>query len=331
MPLESLEVDVCESLDAMEALEPQWQKLYDESREASVFQSPEWLLAFFRHTPNESPRLVSCRRGDRLVGLVPFSAHSNGEWSLAGTGPSDVLDLLARDEDREAVASAALAHIDRRKDWRALELHELREGSWLLKAARAGIAGEVVADGLLSVAPFLSIPSEAQSLSAIVPPRWAKRVRRDRRACERARLKTVLGSRPLDDVRAWARLHEARWRARGEPSALAGRTRFVEEAIPKLIERGRAELMALIDARGEVRASALFFREKTRAAYYLGGFDPTIARQSPLVVLLGAAVERFARSGAHELDFLRGGEPYKYRWGATDRLHHRVRVHPRHA
>jgi CelD/BcsL family acetyltransferase involved in cellulose biosynthesis len=47
------------------------------------------------------------------------------------------------------------------------------------------------------------------------------------------------------------------------------------------------------------------------------------------VVLVGAALEHVARDGAREVDFLRGAEDYKYRWGAIDRVQHRIRVERR--
>jgi len=327
---ETLRVEVLESIEAGAALEGEWRALYRASERATVFQSPEWVLGYLRHLAEGPPRIVAVRRGRALAGVVPLAIGPGGRdvWTLAGTGPSDALDLLARDADAPAVARAALGCVGARGDWSALELHELREGSALATAARSGAAGRVVADGPCSVSPTLAIPEGARALEAIVPPSWARRARRDARACERAKLSVEIASAcdAREHVRAWIRLHAARWRARGEAGALAGREAFVEEVLPALVRHRDAELLALRDERGVLRASCAVFRERARAAYYLGGFDPEIARLSPLVVLIGVALERAAREGARELDFLRGAEPYKYRWGAVDRAQHRIRV-----
>jgi CelD/BcsL family acetyltransferase involved in cellulose biosynthesis len=64
-----------------------------------------------------------------------------------------------------------------------------------------------------------------------------------------------------------------------------------------------------------------------RVYFYLGGFDPRFAALSPGALLLAHAIEEAAREGAAGFDFLRGGETYKYRWGARDTqvLHRRLR------
>jgi CelD/BcsL family acetyltransferase involved in cellulose biosynthesis len=36
-------------------------------------------------------------------------------------------------------------------------------------------------------------------------------------------------------------------------------------------------------------------------------------------LIVAHAIEQAIREGAGEMDFLRGREPYKYRWGAVDR------------
>jgi CelD/BcsL family acetyltransferase involved in cellulose biosynthesis len=51
----------------------------------------------------------------------------------------------------------------------------------------------------------------------------------------------------------------------------------------------------------------------------LSGFDPEFAELSPGTQTVARAIEEAVREGAHEFHFLRGGETYKYAWGAVDR------------
>jgi CelD/BcsL family acetyltransferase involved in cellulose biosynthesis len=78
----------------------------------------------------------------------------------------------------------------------------------------------------------------------------------------------------------------------------------------------------------EGRTAAVFhgFAARDRTSYYLSGFDPAFERFSPGTLVVGHAIEEAAREGAAEFDFLRGGEPYKYRWGARDRPCYAVRL-----
>ena len=53
---------------------------------------------------------------------------------------------------------------------------------------------------------------------------------------------------------------------------------------------------------------------------YLSGFDPDRAELSPGTQIVGHAIEEAVREGVREFHFLRGGEAYKYAWGAVDRI-----------
>ena len=65
-----------------------------------------------------------------------------------------------------------------------------------------------------------------------------------------------------------------------------------------------------------------------RCYYYLGGFDPRLRTLSPGTLLIGHAIEQAIIEGAAAFDFLRGGEPYKYRWGAVNEPSYTLRVGP---
>jgi CelD/BcsL family acetyltransferase involved in cellulose biosynthesis len=60
---------------------------------------------------------------------------------------------------------------------------------------------------------------------------------------------------------------------------------------------------------------------------YIGGFDPEFALLSPGTLLIGHALDAATAEGATATDFLRGAEPYKYRWGAVDQPMWVLRVH----
>jgi CelD/BcsL family acetyltransferase involved in cellulose biosynthesis len=70
---------------------------------------------------------------------------------------------------------------------------------------------------------------------------------------------------------------------------------------------------------GRILAVDYGFLHARRAYYYLGGFDPEAAKVSPGTLVVAHAIEEAIREGACEFDFLRGQEPYKYKWGAHDR------------
>jgi CelD/BcsL family acetyltransferase involved in cellulose biosynthesis len=116
------------------------------------------------------------------------------------------------------------------------------------------------------------------------------------------------------------RLHEARWQSRGEPGVLADpRVRaFHRDAARALHASGMLRLYRL---RIGTHVAAVYygFVWRNRAYAYIGGFDPELPRLSPGAQILHHVIGEAIAQGCTEFHFLRGGERYKYAWGAVDR------------
>jgi len=119
-------------------------------------------------------------------------------------------------------------------------------------------------------------------------------------------------------------------RAKGEVSSLedeAFRT-FLVEAIPYMASHGFA-WMDSIERDDEALGSALNFVHGDSVYFYMGGFDDTAQKLRPGSALFALVIQRCIDGGYAEYDFLRGAEPYKYRWRARDVLTQRVVIYPR--
>jgi CelD/BcsL family acetyltransferase involved in cellulose biosynthesis len=117
-----------------------------------------------------------------------------------------------------------------------------------------------------------------------------------------------------------------RWRDRGGGVLKEDRVQqFHALAVPELDRAGMLDLL-LCKIGGEIVGIYYGLRDRSRAFAYLLGFDPAWASISPGALLIGHAIEQAARNGAREFHFLRGNEPYKYAWGATDRVSSRIVV-----
>jgi glycosyltransferase involved in cell wall biosynthesis/CelD/BcsL family acetyltransferase involved in cellulose biosynthesis len=325
----AIRVELVSTLAAAEAIGSEWNALWNACPWATTFQRPEWVLASYRHLSPHPPRILVARKSSEMVGLLPLAMEpaDTSIWMLAGTGPSDILDVLARREVADECSRALLQTLAADPRWNALEFHELRDTSPLLVALRAGLAGKVSVDSPLSRCPEL-VADDPGSLAHLVPRHWARRVAHDIRICERARLRVEvsLRERAREHVETWRTLHEARWASRGSSGILRGRESFDDDALVRLIENGHAMSLELRDEEDIARASCMILLERSRAAFYLAGFDPSIARRSPVVVLVGFAIAMLTARGFVELDFLRGADDYKHRWGTRDRIQYRIRI-----
>ncbi len=321
----ALAVEEIHGSAALTAIGEEWAKLWARSPSATPFQRPEWLLAYARTfacpDSGAEPWALLVRREDELLALAPFCTRGGpgGETiSLLGDGTSDYLDIVVATHELEGATSRIFDELAARSaQGTTVVLDGLRSGSPLLaRAPLSGIRDEA----------FWREPSPVLSLAATadpIPPAMRTRLRDSRRRAERMG-EVVFEDSQVEGVGPWLerlfQLHGARWRCRGEEGVLAqARVQsFHRQAVPALAAAGFARIHGLRIGDKHVAAMLVLCDERA-AYYYIGGFDPAFAALSPGALLIGHAIDCARTSGAAEVDFLRGSEPYKYRFGAEDR------------
>jgi CelD/BcsL family acetyltransferase involved in cellulose biosynthesis len=176
--------------------------------------------------------------------------------------------------------------------------------------------------------PVLRLPSSIEELPKVVPPGQLRHLRAARRRIGRAgKCGIEVATREtLDEfLEALLQLHGRRWRESGELGVLADERvqAFHRLAGRALLERGVLRLYAL-RFEGRLIASLYVLGERDVIYCYLQGFDPAYAEFSPGMQILGAVVEDAVKQGKGSVNFLRGRESYKYKWGARDELTYRL-------
>jgi CelD/BcsL family acetyltransferase involved in cellulose biosynthesis len=324
----SLRTEVVITAGGLERLVPSWEALRARCPNASPFQSPAWTIPWWRSFGEGSLQVLALWSRGRLVGLVPLyirRAPETGrlELRLIGAGNSDHLDALCEPGAERAVTDATVKHL--------AALHGQVDDAQFVQLPPASALLDVTAGWRAERSegepcPVVPLPGQGVGLDDVLPARFAAKVGQYRRRAARTghlRLESVEGApveRALELFADVVRLHTAAWAGRGTPGVLAdGRVRRFHRAVIRAAHpRGLVELYRLrLDDR--VVAAYYGFRDARRAYYYLGGFDPAAGALSVGTLVVAAALEAALRRGAAEFDFLRGREPYKYRWGARDR------------
>jgi CelD/BcsL family acetyltransferase involved in cellulose biosynthesis len=328
-PAAALRTETVTTPDALAALAPEWDALHARCPDATPFQSPAWLLPWWRHLGGGRLHTLAVREPDagRLVGLVPAFVYDDAAdgratptLALLGAGVADYGDALFDPAHRDGARAAAVRALCEADVWRAAALDELRDASPLLGAAWP--AGVRPAAARQSVVPQRSLPPSWDAFAATLGGTFRRKLNmganRLRRAPDAGFAAADAAALPalLDALFA---LHEARWQSRGEAGVLADpRLRpFHGEAAAGFLARGWLRLRVLrIDGRP---AAVLYGLHHAGRAYcYLSGIAPDLEYYSPGVAIVRAAVEGAIAEGCTALDLLRGGERYKYLWGVQD-------------
>jgi CelD/BcsL family acetyltransferase involved in cellulose biosynthesis len=316
-----LHAEIVRDAGSLGALAPQWWELWQNSPSATPFQSPAWLIAWWRRFGPGDLATIAVWRGSRLTGLAPFYLErgARGDRLLPlGISLSDYLDLLVEPIGHELV-EAAILEAARSLDWRTWELEEAAPHSRALRLRCPD--GLTLSSAEQSACPVIELTGSAD-LAGCVPGKRRRQLRRSlARAAERGAIAIVPAeTRPIHFLHELFRLHAACWRARREGGVLTdpGVREFLADALPALAARRLARCY-LVEIGGAVTGAYLGFLDRGRAYAYLGGFDPDFADASPGSILIGHAISEAIREGAAEFHFLRGREAYKYQWGALDR------------
>ena len=305
------------TLQDLENLRADWRRLW-RACAASVFQSPDWLIPWWRHFAPGQLTCIAVWRGDDLVGLAPLYREEGSTRLLPlGISLSDSLDVLIP-EGPGLVLCALQEEIARIPGCSEVCFPDVAPDACVLSLTSNRRARNT---SPAQTSPELPLGPPDDCLRH-VPPHQRQNLRTAenrarRRGCALADVSQADLPRFLP---ALMQLHCARQRhlGRGGLGADARVLPFFREAFGALAGEGVVRAYSLI-CEGRLSGGYLGFLHRGRASYYFGGFDPKFAFESPGTILIGHAMRCAAAEGARMFDFLRGAEPYKYAWGAQDR------------
>jgi CelD/BcsL family acetyltransferase involved in cellulose biosynthesis len=306
-----------------EALDRDWLELAGRLEGTSYFQTPDWVLAWWETIAGRTPTRVATWRtpSGRLEAAVALSRdcarlHRRLPVSVpvytnagSGAGAADHCGWLVPAECAEQVGAWVSEAIGR-----SALLVRGADPDWTDRALPVG-ARVVEA----TACPRVELPLAERGAGP--SPAFVRQLRRFTRRLEREGVRFEWVAPGRVDARLLTRLFElhGHGRARRGGSSfglkqLAFHRRLAERSGPG---RGPA---AVVARRDEAIVGVLYgFWWQDTFAGYQSGWDPRFARHSMGSVLVMHALERAADEGAHTFDFLRGKEPYKYRFGARDR------------
>lgn len=341
----SLVIEEIASAEALESLRQEWMELYDHCSWATPFQSPDWLIPWWRHLGRGRLLIMTARLRQRLVGLAPLYVDhvdrvdegepARDEIKFLGDGVSDYGDFLFDSRIELDLNSGGVGRIvgcfldrlRRRSGWDACVLRETPERSPLVQTEALAESGVSVSRS--GVCPIIELPDDPSSYLRTIDPKQRRSINQSRRRS--AFLFEAVEKTCVEEaMEQLFCLHRKRWRQRspaGEEGVLGAREiqAFHREVAASFATRDALALYRL-KKDGIVCAVLYGFRRSPRVYAYISGFDPDLETLSPGAILIWSSIEDSITRGFREFDFLRGGEKYKYLWGARDHVNSTVTV-----
>ena len=311
------------------ALRQEWNPLLRHSASDTIFLTWEWQSTWWEHLGEGELYLLATRTDEgRLIGIAPLYLTTSDDelktLSIVGCRDvSDYLDLIAASGQEEEVYGALLDWLgsDAAPAWDLADLCNIPATSptHRLLAEMAVARGYQVQTEVEDVCPIIHLPSTWDEYLSSLSKKQRHEIRRKIRRAE--------GSRQINwyivneehnlaaEMEAFIELHQKSDVDKDEfmDAQMKG---FFHAAAQVLHEAGWLQL-AFMEINGEKAATMLNFDYRDSILVYNSGYDPQkYARLSPGIVLLSYCIQRAIESGRAKFDFLRGGEEYKYRFGA---------------
>lgn len=330
-----MEITFLHDATAWQAVAEAW----DESLKASAVDVPFLRYGFLRawwstfgggEWPDGELWIGVGRDGGRSLQAAPLFCTTARPDSLLLLGTSEIadyLDLITEPARIDEFAASLLAALEREAPGRTLDLWNILETSptaAALARAAAG-AGWSFARQRLKPCPRILLDGGWEAYLARLDKKQRHELRRKMRRVEATPGAEYVRAGPGPEL---AGAVEAFLRLMTHDEAKAGfltpRMHAMFHALTEVAAREGWLRLEFLRIDGRPAAGALCFEYGDRLMIYNSGLDPAFLALSPGWALLGHLIRSAAEGGKREVDFLRGGEEYKFRLGGEARFVERL-------
>ena len=334
------------TFEDLQSLKDDWNRLLQKSASHVPFLTFEYQQAWWQtrgggEWPQSSQlAVVAAFRDDVLVGIAPLFHTENilGKPALMFIGAievSDFLDFIAQPEDLPEFINGLLDFLLNEAQiphWELLDLYNILAGSPSLAILRqqAEERGWTHQQIHLQPSPVISLPKDYDVYLASIDKKQRHEIRRKMRNVENSLVESDLyfTENPetlREDVDSFIKMMAQ------DPNKRAFLTEPMRQHIHNIAQSafdlGWLQL-AFLTMDGNKAAAYLSFHFDNRLWLYNSAWEWEYRDYSPGWVLLAHLIKWAVDNNLAELDFMRGDEPYKYKFGGVDRHIYRVTLSP---
>ncbi len=331
----TLDIHVQDGLGGPE-LHAQWRALAASDPHATIFQGPRF-LGVWREVlaGDEQVQVTTLRDDDELRGVVVGSRlddDATTTWRFGGgIEVTDYAGPVIADGHRDAVLDAWLPSLTADESVDRFEFGGLAEDTGLPAAIadRLDTPGANVKRCQDDVCPVVSIADGYDAYLQALPGKLRQEQKRKAR-----KLSRDLGQISIDQVPAADLATGLDTFFSMQADASGPKAGFFERDVMRTFFDALADefvaddvfRLHLLSVGDRPVAATVSLVDDTRWGLYNSAFDPALASFAPGMVLVTELIREAAQQGLATFDLLRGDEPYKYRFGATDRIIEHVAV-----
>ena len=323
-----------------------WNDLLSTSASDVPFLTFEYQQAWWRTRgggewpENSQLLLITAFKEDKLVGVAPLFHAENvlGKPALLFVGAvevSDFLDFIVKPADLSAFVEGLYDFLPTADipQWDLLDLHNILEDSPTLDTLKSAAEkrGWTYKKIHLQPSPYITLPGDFETYLAQIDKKQRHEIRRKLRNIERDSVESALYFTETEenlnsDVQAFIEMMAQ------DPSKKDFLTQEMRQHIQNTAQIAFSKdwlQLSFLTLDSQKAAANFSFLYNNRLWLYNSGWEWDFRDYSPGWVLLANMLDWAINQGIEELDFMRGDEPYKYKFGGIDRHVYRVTVKPK--
>lgn len=318
----AISIKVLTTIEDVEQFSEEWLQFWQNNVHATPFNSPQWLLPWLKYFGESNPYLITVKYQNNLIACIPLyiftSPYGERQLKLIGTGNSDYLDILVDEAFAVDIIKALLNFIRNYKEkFDICEFYGQRDHSFLIKNMNR-FSGIIVRD---DVSPVADLNEDFDKYIKRLSAQFRKNTYRAVKQLTSKGFNILKADQFNYDgfMQKLLELHKSEWNARKQQGVLQDPKvqEFLNDSISEYLKTGHVRLYALKSG-DDYAAIDIIFNVRDTAYFYIGGYNIEFDKFSPGSVLLWEIIEDCIENGIKRFDFLKGSEPYKYRWGAAD-------------
>ncbi len=335
-----MNLDVYRTPEVFELLGAEWNALLERGVCRVPFLRAEYQQAWWQHRgggewPEAELLVVSARdEAGRLTGVAPLfvARNSEGRPALLLVGShaiSDFLDVVVEPKGLDAFAGALLDRLAAPDvpGWEVLDLYNLPADSPSRPAlARAAAArGWAATEQALEPSPIIRLPDTWEAYLAMMDKKERHELKRKMRRAEGGENQIswrFVGSEAAETFLEMMAL---------DPDKARFLTPAMRAQFRAIVEVARAHgwlQLAFLEANGCPAAAYFSFDFGNRLWVYNSAINQRFSALSAGWVLLGNLLRWAIENKRAAFDFMRGGEDYKFRFGAVAEMIYRLQISP---
>lgn len=342
----AVSIEEVTSIESLEAIRDEWHELLQQDPHAQIFSTYDWLTTCWKHFHEPSTRaelwVLLVRINNQLCAIAPFLIQSQSILGIhsrcvrfLGEGPSDYSGFIIANEQDFLLEHIFTFLIQNKHKWDLIELREMRNTNLhfeLIEKYSTDCGLEITIQNDSCTHIVNTADGWLNYYHQVFSNKRRKEHRREWRIITesaKANIRFLAGEDAtvtlfdtFADIQAGH--HEAGPDRPGEFNMALFRA-FLDDIMPIIESQGQL-FIALLELDDDIVCYYLGFHFRDRLCLYNTAHHSDFTHLSIGKHLMLALIEYCTEHGIHELDMLRGDEPYKTRFSTSNRFNRYVQV-----